>query len=315
MEFEYLYREKLDLDVWDPEEQNWDLFLSSFNSTMRVNEVFHRVAAKRKIWLLAPEYSYGRDEWPTGDEVFNSTKGEESEFIIELFEQIGPHWDGLSICIDITGFIRHHLLFLVKYLQYSNVKRFDVIYTEPLQYKKKDETRFSSAPVSCVRPIAGFEGNHSTNNDNDLLIIGVGYDHELVKQVIEYKDYAHIATLWGFPSLRADMYQENILRASRIGDAVFTGAWHKNQFYARANDPFSTASTLRDIVNIQRKKCDISNLYLSPLSTKPQVLGFALYYLSDLLHDGASVIFPFTETYSRETSTGISSVWLYTVEL
>jgi hypothetical protein len=59
----------------------------------------------------------------------------------------------------------------------------------------------------------------------------------------------------------------------------------------------------------------LTNLYLSPLATKAQVLGFALYYFSALDSKPASVIYPFSDRYERETTKGISRVWKYTVDL
>ena len=59
----------------------------------------------------------------------------------------------------------------------------------------------------------------------------------------------------------------------------------------------------------------MSNLYLSPLATKPQALGFALYYLCELAGSAASIIFPFAESYSPETSIGWGRTSLYRLEL
>ncbi|MEW8335216.1 MAG: hypothetical protein AB2558_11865 [Candidatus Thiodiazotropha sp.] len=313
--FDYFYRERIP----DPEQLsksgNWDLFISSYNSSERVKALFEKVNAKRKVWIIAPEYNYDESEYPDNGEVFSSDKKEESGLINELIEYLNVDLRTASICVDITGFMRPHLLFLVRLFYFKSVTKFDVFYSEPSQYKKKDETTFSDGPVVEVRPIGGYEGTHVDNSQNDLLIIGVGYDHELVKQVVEYKDYAHIASLWGFPSLRADMYQENILRASRAGDAVFFGDWHHNMHFAKANDPFSTAQALRNIVEVHDRNEKITNLYLSPLSTKVQVLGFSLHYIYDLIDKEASLVFPFCDSYARETSTGISSIWRYTIEL
>ena len=313
--FEYFYKEKLPSDETWPEVHSWDVFISSYNSSERVNSVFNKASAKQKCWIIAPEYEYLEEEYPDNGDVYVSGKRQESEFINDIFTSLDLDLTKTSLCIDITGFMRPHLLYLIRYLAFHKVTKFDVLYSEPGQYKKKDETTFSDGPVVQVRPIAGYEGQHVENGKNDLLLLGVGYDHELVKQIVEYKDYAHIATLWGFPSLRADMFQENILRASKAGDAVFSGDWQHNRYYAKANDPFLTADKLREIIQIHEQKEKISNLFLSPLSTKPQVLGFALFYVFDWIDKGSSIIFPFCDSYSRETSTGISAIWKYTVEL
>ena len=52
---------------------------------------------------------------------------------------------------------------------------------------------------------------------------------------------------------------------------------------------------------------------LSPLATKPQALGFALFYLQELLDQPASVLFPFSRRYERETSNGVGRVWSYEI--
>jgi hypothetical protein len=45
------------------------------------------------------------------------------------------------------------------------------------------------------------------------------------------------------------------------------------------------------------------------------VLGFAVYYLTERRNSATSLIFPFCEAYEQETSTGVSRIWKYTVEL
>ncbi|EOA05243.1 hypothetical protein HFRIS_008876 [Herbaspirillum frisingense GSF30] len=211
--------------------------------------------------------------------------------------------------------MRPHLIYLVGYLKYRGIKSFDVIYSEPVQYRKKDDTKFSKGPVTHVRPIAGFEGQHTSDNSNDLLLLGIGYDHELIREVANYKDYANVVTMWGFPSLRADMYQESVLRASKAVEAVFSPNWESNRYFAIANDPFATALALQKAVAIHHAQKKITNLYLSPLATKPQALGFALYYAYEWWGREASIIFPFADSYDQETSTGISKIWKYTIEL
>ena len=112
------------------------------------------------------------------------------------------------------------------------------------------------------------------------------------------------------------MYQENVIRASLAAESIGSNFFQdRNYFFAPANDPFVTASVLQDIVRKLEEKHKVTNLYLSPLSTKPQVLGFALYYLTEQIDKSASIIFPISEKYTRETSKGISKVWKYTVEM
>ena len=59
----------------------------------------------------------------------------------------------------------------------------------------------------------------------------------------------------------------------------------------------------------------ISNLYLAPLATKPQALGFALFYIKELEGMPASIILPINKSYARETGSGVGNVWRYKIQL
>jgi hypothetical protein len=295
---------------------SWDLFISAFNSSKRVQDVFDSVQARDKHWWILPDYGYTRDECDKlSGTVFSSNAAHESEFIQDYFDHHRLDIPSKNICIDITGFMRPHLLFLMKYLWIHKAKKFDVLYSDPIQYERKHETKFSVEGVSEVRQVAGYEGNHISDTSNDILIIAAGYDHQLIAHVAEAKAKMRKIQIFGLPSLQADMYQENVLRANLASEAVGAGAWDlANTRFAPANDPFVTASILQNTVARLEAKREITNLYLSPLSTKPQVLGFALYYLMERQDSAASIIFPFAQKYNRETTKGLSRVWKYSVE-
>ena len=89
-----------------------------------------------------------------------------------------------------------------------------------------------------VRQVVGYEGQHVTDTSRDVLIIGAGYDDKLIAEVAEHKDQARKIQLFGLPSLRADMYQENVLRAHLAESAVGTPIHDEaSNFFAPANDP------------------------------------------------------------------------------
>lgn len=294
---------------------HWDIFISAFTSAERVQKTFQRVVANRKIWAILPQYRFKDSELPSEEHYIGGELSEDS-YIKNLFSYINVDIPNVKICIDITGFIRPFLAYLLKYLTDRGVKQFDALYSEPGQYKKREDTDFSEGQVK-VRQIAGFEGHHPNDNSNDVLIIGAGYESDLIAAVADDKESARKVILLGFPSLRADMYQENVLKTQKAQEETeaLKSDRGNNVFFAPAYDPFVTASLLsEEIMKIQRKK-PISNLYLCPLATKPQVLGFALYYLYECRNQTSSILFPFTEAYSSETSTGLSRIWRYTVEL
>lgn len=295
----------------------WDVFISAFNSSDRVREVYSKVPANSKYWLIHSEYGYSGEELPGGD-CFECPSSSEAEFVeafiahIEKAEQ--RDLSSLSICVDITGFMRPHLICLALYMRLRKVKKYDVLYSEPTHYSKKEQTIFSEGTI-LVRQIEGYEGINSTDQSNDFLIIGSGYDHRLIKAVAENKDKADKVQIYGLPSLRADMYQENVLRARRASDAIGANKlFDQESFFSSANDPFGTAETLSEIVKLRKKMGPISNLYLSPLATKPQALGFALFYLMECSNSATSILFPISSRYAKETSVGLHRVWQYTVE-
>jgi hypothetical protein len=145
-----------------------------------------------------------------------------------------------------------------------------------------------------------------------LLIIGAGYETHLIAEVAEDKDRAKKLVLLGLPSLSADMYQQNAWRTRLAADAI--GESTGGKYFAPANDPFVTATVLSEIIFRQRRIEPVTNLYLSPLATKAQALGFVLYYMGECEGQNSSIIFPFSSQYSPETAEGISRIWRYRLE-
>jgi hypothetical protein len=291
------------------------VLLSAYTDAERTRLLFERVPAAEKHWLVFPEYKYTpADSLPTG--AFLNPVRNEAEYIRAF-------WDGLPrgvatkrICVDTTGFIRPYLLFLLRWFVEQGVCRFDALYSEPTRYAAGAKTAFSDEAVTEVRQVVGYEGQHVTDTSRDVLIIGAGYDDKLIAEVAEHKDQARKIQLFGLPSLRADMYQQNVLRAHRAESAVGTPVHDEsNNFFAPANDPFVTAAVLQEIVTGLQLRGRITNLYLSPLATKAQLLGFALYYLAECRNAPVSVLFPFCAAYDRETTKGLSRIWKYTIEL
>jgi hypothetical protein len=316
IDYTIFYKKKYKPDDDWQSENNWDLLISAYNSSERVQKIFEEANAREKHWLMLPDYDYKENEFPLSGKVFAPALTHEADFIQEYFQQARIDISNKKLCVDITGFMRPHLMFLIKYLWMNGVYKFDALYTDPSRYAKKEETKFSDEVVSEVRQVAGYEGNHIPDTSNDVLIIAAGYDHQLISYVAEDKDKSRKIQIFGLPSLQADMYQENVLRASIAAEAVGVIAGDDpNNYFAPANDPFVTASLLQEIVRNLNQRRKITNLYLSPLSTKAQVLGFALYYLTELQDSASSIIFPISSKYTRETTKGISNISKYEVEL
>lgn len=269
--------------------------------------------ATQKFWLVHPEYRYKPLETPQGFTVIQPESLNEIEQVNDLLCACGD-LSNVDLCIDITGFMRHVLVFLFAKLAYMGVSKVTALYSEPISYTKREETPFSTETSGIVRPVSGIAGNNYSQA-NDYLIIGVGYDHRLISEVSNHKDDSIVYPVFAFPSLSADMYQQSTVRAAESGDVSLRGEWITNRRFAPANDPFATAAVVRDIIADIDREEDHANIYLSPLSTKVQTLGFALYWQLEGRNRGdVSIILPECETYSRETSTGLRRLWMYTVE-
>ncbi len=318
--YEYYYKREIDVNNGNidwRQQDYWDIFISSYNLSDRLINVFEDVKATSKYWFVSNEYHFDDQELP--DEYISLTGIDESDKVHSLMAEIRKHHSNLnqsSICIDATGFIRPQLAFLLKYLKAMGISSVDIVYSKPQRYRLKEKTPFSLIP-NQTRPVHGYEGHHSTDTSNDILIIGAGYDVQLIKQVSTDKESCRKIFVVGFPSLQPDMYQENVLRINEVEAGLSFNPQQNDPivYFAPAYDPFITASCIQEIVQTENKRKPITNLYLAPLATKPQLIGFVVYFLLEKYDAPTSLIFPFAERYEKKTSENLSGLWIYHVEL
>lgn len=310
-------------DAYEPEPNwarslQWDVFVSAYNPTERVRRVFSDVNATAKHWWVHSEYGLGTAEYPAHSHVYAPVgMAREDDFVRGWCDIQGSDLTTASLCVDISGFMRPHLIFFLCLLQSRGVRVFDALYSEPVQYAHREFTEFAHGDVTVtdVRPVAGCEGFHqpTIGGNDDLLVIGAGYEHHLMSCVANAKSNSRKLQMLGFPPLQPDFYQENVLNAHRAAEAVSAMNQH-HPLFAPACDPFVTASVLHGAVEEQRRR-GISNVYLCPLASRPQALGFALYYLYEGRGLPVSVIYPFASRYARDAATGLAKIWKYRIEL
>lgn len=310
MDYSFYYRKELSIETeWD----EYDLFLSVFNSSDRVREVYNKINCQSKYWLIVPEYEYSVEEYPKEQCIIISgdNESEQIQSILQVLEL--ANYKEQKVCVDLTGFMRPQILFLLFYFKHVGFKEVDFLYSEPSHYIEKEKTKFSQGSVYDTRQILGYSGSNNLKGNNDLLIIAAGYDTSLIAKTAQFKENAEIVQVLGFPSLRADMYQENVLKTVAAADS-FTSNTLVDPVFAPASDPFETANVIENYIkqNLCIRKFD--HIYISPLSTKAQTLGIGLAYLNSYVGQPVSIIYPFTSKYSKETSVGISKIWQYTVE-
>ena len=295
----------------------WDIFWSSYDETQRVREPFERVRADDKQWLVHTEYGFERKDRPS-DAVVLSDSFDPPD-LLRFVRDRQDALCGRSLCIDATGFVSPHLLVLLRALRDVGIRHIDVLYSDPIRYMEDEETAFTTGPVDRVEQIPGYEGVHrGAGIDNEVLVIGAGYDYEQIARACEAKRTSKKYLLTGLPSLQPHMYQESVLRIHRAHEAI-GNIPSRQRLYAPANHPFTVAQMLHDVVFGEEEEAKAQgrpprNTYLCPVGPKPHVLGFALYYLRELDGKAASIIYPFSGSYGRLTTQGLLRTWQYSVE-
>jgi hypothetical protein len=210
--------------------------------------------------------------------------------------------------------MRGVLAFLVAKFAYDKIAGFTALYAEPTGYKDGEKTIFSTSTTGDVGPVGGMQGDND-DKAKDVLFVGMGFDHRLVNEVLNFKDDVTVYPILGFPSLSPEMFQQSAIRSSQVSASTLEPAWLTNRNFAPANDPFATATVVSDLVRKLDLKKPVPNVYLSPLSTKAQALGFVLYWLLEGKDRGAvTLLLPRCSAYARETSFGFSRLWAFEIE-
>ncbi|MCD4663996.1 MAG: hypothetical protein K8R68_01920 [Bacteroidales bacterium] len=286
----------------------YDLYISAFDDCDRTKQIFEKINAIEKKWIVFPQHKNIEKQELLNSNTYFKDEFKEDDFFIDFFN----NWNystTIRLCIDITGFIRPHLLFLIKFLSYKGFRKVDFIYTEPKQYKDADETTFSGF-IDEIRTIEGYSSIIiNPNTDNDVLIIAAGYDDNLIAKIAQNKSHCKKRYfIIGFPSLQPDMYQESIIKIEKVKESI---GENKTLKYSPANDPFVTAQIISEIII---ENPNATNIYLSPLSTKPQTIGMALYFLWNYKTKPLNIIFPYSNTYATKHAIGVKRTWKYTFE-
>jgi hypothetical protein len=304
MDYSYFYIE----EIRDITNLTYDIFISGFEDSERTRSVYEKINAKEKYWFVFPQYSLKIATLPEG--YVSSRALAEDEYILEVMGKISIR--GKSLCLDATGFLIPHLLFLLQYFKRQDVKILDVLYSEPASYIKAEDTEFIKY-IDMPRPIEGYATSPKTINGEDALVIFSGFSEELVTAVARQNSKAHSKYLFtGFPSLQADMYQQNMIQLEK--SKLTIGQTNVTYLSAPAYDPFVAANRLQKIVTeLLKKNPNIEYIHVSPLSTKPMAIAAALVYL-DNPDKPIDIIYPPAKTYASGHTRGIKRTWKYTLE-
>ena len=304
MDFSYFYME----EVKDVKQLHYDVYISAFDGCERTSLIFDKIDSVEKKWIVFPQYEQEKDTLP--ENIVTCDKYTESEFVNEVIEAFSLK--DKRICIDSTGFLIPHLVFLIQLFKRIGIKCYDIIYSEPASYKRAEETEFTRS-VNAPRPIEGYSASAKNVNGNDALVIFSGFNDALVTSVARDKSkslYKYLFT--GFPSLQADMYQQNLIQLNKSKESI--GETFVTYLKAPAYDPFVAANKLQEIVNqLMKEEYKIEYIHVAPLSTKPMAIASALVYLANPMCP-IDIIYPPSDTYLSGHALGIKRTWRYTIE-
>lgn len=315
IDYDIYYRDSLsELDISNL--KNIDIFISAYNESERVGRVYNKIVAKNKFWFIQPEYHFSEKTISNLNNIIISNHFDESKQVKDIIDNFDYDLKNKIIYIDCTGFMRHTLVFLIIKLGVIGLKKINIIYSEPISYIDNDNTKFSEL-CREVRAIKGT--NFTKEGKKESTIMSIGYDSELMSQMLNAFEGVIFYPLFSFPSLSADMFQQSIIKSSNIQFSNIKNASNHNRNFAPAHDPFSTAKAISILVK-KIKNDNISNIYLSPLSTKAQVIGHTYFWWKEqkeLRSSGVNIniTLPIPCSYQSKTSRGVGRIWNYTLEM
>ncbi|MYK68397.1 MAG: hypothetical protein F4020_02185 [Gammaproteobacteria bacterium] len=186
--------------------------MSAYDKTVRVQEPFEAVQASNKIWIVHEEYEISEGERP--EEAVTLQASFDPPAMLDFIRNMESQLHDARICVDITGFIRPHLLILLWALRDVGVRSFDILYSDPMRYVADEHTEFTTGPIVDVMQVPGYEGLHRvpSGTEDDILVVGTGYDSQQIASACDAKKTSKKYVVTGLPSLQPHMYKENVLR-------------------------------------------------------------------------------------------------------
>ena len=172
-------------DISDVSKLHYDIFISGFDGSARTKSVYDRITAQEKYWIVFPQCT--QYNCPLPYKYLTSGALIEDEFILDVMN--GVIVKDKTVCLDATGFLIPHLLFLIQHLQRQGMKKIDVLYSEPASYVRAEDTEFTKS-IDMPRPIEGYITYKKNINGNDFpaCLSTLLFKNEKVLDYYEYTD-------------------------------------------------------------------------------------------------------------------------------
>ncbi len=215
-----------------------------------------------------------------------------------------------KIVVDICTFTKPYLFVLFKvFKEVFQISEVDIVYTEPVSYKNKDEINdeiVMTEGLDRIQSIPGFRG--SPIETQNALIVILGFEGKRSLEVFEEVEPNITFAINGFPSYKAGWNQISLSKNTQFLD--LSGA-HEHLFFTPANNPFETRNLIHHIVN-ELPESKNKNIIIAPLGSKMQAFGVLLFALN---FKNISVVYPFPSSYKTDRSDGADKTWIFRTSL
>jgi len=177
------------------------------------------------------------------------------------------------ITLDITTFNKRHLLMLLKHLdEHGFWNSLRVLYTEPSDYVT-DLYLPMSTGIKQINPVPGFVNTQPLNKPT-LLLIFLGYEGDRAMSLFNNLDPNETILIVPKPAF----HEEWEGRTEHMNRDLVTLLGDEKIKYANSRDSLSVAATLSQILGGEEHNLQDWSCCISPLGTKPQVLGLYLFW-------------------------------------
>jgi hypothetical protein len=207
------------------------------------------------------------------------------------------------ITIDISTFTRKHLLQMLQGLDLAGMlQSFRIYYTESADYHTQDDEPISQG-ISSVRAIETFTG-HNTPSHDSLLVLFLGYEGRRALALWEHLEPNETLVVIPDPPLRNEWKG----RTENQNKYLLSCLPPEHVFSSDSLDPQDTEQLLNKLIGDPAYSTDKYDYTVSPLGTKPQVVGvyrfwrrrrglFTIMYASPVRYREERATFPAGPTW------------------
>ncbi|HXM49804.1 MAG TPA: hypothetical protein VN956_18325 [Pyrinomonadaceae bacterium] len=207
------------------------------------------------------------------------------------------------ITLDISAFNKRHLLMLLKELdEHGYWDSVRILYTEPHDYVT-DLYLPMSTGIKQINPVPGFVSTQPLNKPV-LLVIMLGYEGDRAMALFNNLDPNDTLLLVPKPAF----HQEWEGRTESMNRELVTLLGDERIRYADSRDPYKVVTALSQVLSgdygLEEWSC-----YISPLGTKPQIIGLYLFWR--LHRTRFSILYAQPLRHNELfNSTGVGRTWL-----